>query len=59
MAIGDDWTDEDTFSVIPDPAYSIKVGMGYTNAKYTIPTVGEVRRLIRDLIDTQNRQRKD
>jgi trehalose 6-phosphate synthase/phosphatase len=56
MTIGDDWTDEDTFSVIPDSAYSIKVGMGYTKAKYTIPSVGEVRRLIRDMIDTQSNQ---
>ncbi|NIO19762.1 MAG: bifunctional alpha,alpha-trehalose-phosphate synthase (UDP-forming)/trehalose-phosphatase, partial [Candidatus Aenigmarchaeota archaeon] len=26
LAIGDDWTDEDTFAVLPESAYSIKVG---------------------------------
>ncbi|MFC1616614.1 bifunctional alpha,alpha-trehalose-phosphate synthase (UDP-forming)/trehalose-phosphatase [Candidatus Margulisiibacteriota bacterium] len=51
MAIGDDWTDEDLFTIMPDNAYSIKVGYGYTNAKYNIANVQEVRTLLKDILD--------
>jgi trehalose 6-phosphate synthase/phosphatase len=49
LAIGDDWTDEDTFGVVPSWAYSIKVGIGYTKAKYTIASVEEARNLLVEL----------
>ncbi len=53
LAIGDDWTDEDTFSVIPEDMYSIKVGAGYTKARYTIRSLREVRKLIEELSEQQ------
>jgi trehalose 6-phosphate synthase/phosphatase len=46
LAIGDDWTDEDLFAVLPDSAYSIKVGMSPSKAKFNLDSVQEVRALI-------------
>jgi trehalose 6-phosphate synthase/phosphatase len=37
LAIGDDWTDEDIFSVMPDSAYTIKIGLASTRARFTMP----------------------
>jgi trehalose 6-phosphate synthase/phosphatase len=42
LCIGDDTTDEDLFSVLPEAAYSIRVGLGGTCARHTIGTVDEV-----------------
>ena len=50
MAIGDDWTDEDTFSVMPDEAITIKVGHAASKAKYHLDTVGDVREFLKRLI---------
>ena len=50
MALGDDWTDEDMFQALPDSAYSIKVGGSPTRAKFNIPDVFGVRKLLKDLI---------
>jgi trehalose 6-phosphate synthase/phosphatase len=49
VAIGDDWTDEDTFDVVPAWAYSIRVGIGYTKAKYTIPLPEDARNLLKEM----------
>ncbi|MEQ9148783.1 MAG: trehalose-phosphatase, partial [Cytophagales bacterium] len=46
MAIGDDITDEDTFKVMPENAYTIKVGLGETIAKYKIEGIRGVANLI-------------
>lgn len=46
FAAGDDWTDEDTFHVLPEGAYSLKVGMESSEAKYNIKGVDEVRTLL-------------
>ena len=51
MAIGDDWTDEDTFSVLPKTAYSIKVGARPTQARFSLDSVPFVLWLLRRLID--------
>ncbi|UCD19602.1 MAG: bifunctional alpha,alpha-trehalose-phosphate synthase (UDP-forming)/trehalose-phosphatase [candidate division WOR-3 bacterium] len=48
IAMGDDWTDEDTFEVVPEKAYSIKIGIGYTKAKYTIPSPQDARNLLKE-----------
>lgn len=50
MAIGDDFTDEDMFRVLPYNAYSVKVGMSDSNAKFNLYNQTEVRNLIKDLI---------
>jgi len=49
LAVGDDWTDEDTFAVVPDFAYSIKVGFGLSKARYNLNSVDKVRQLLQEL----------
>jgi trehalose-phosphatase/alpha,alpha-trehalose-phosphate synthase [UDP-forming] len=50
LAIGDDWTDEDTFKVMPKSAYTIRVGYAYTQANYNIKSFRQVRNLLGKLI---------
>lgn len=50
LAIGDDWTDEDLFKVLPDPAYSIKVGLGMSKARFYLANHLEVRELLKELV---------
>jgi trehalose 6-phosphate synthase/phosphatase len=49
MACGDDWTDEDTFKVLPEDAYSIKVGSSASAAKYSVPNYESIRSLLQTL----------
>jgi trehalose 6-phosphate synthase/phosphatase len=49
LAVGDDWTDEDTFKAMPKSAYSIRVGYAYTQANYNIKSVKQVRQLLTKL----------
>lgn len=49
LAVGDDWTDEDLFKILPDQAYSIKVGYGPTQAKYDLESPQDCRNLLRRL----------
>ncbi|MBN1897785.1 MAG: bifunctional alpha,alpha-trehalose-phosphate synthase (UDP-forming)/trehalose-phosphatase [Spirochaetes bacterium] len=49
MAIGDDWTDEDIFISLPESAFSIRVGLYPTRAKYTIDSVTKVLSLLKKL----------
>jgi len=46
LAIGDDLTDEDVFEVLPERAYSIKVGFDISKAKFNLDSYIEVRRLL-------------
>jgi trehalose 6-phosphate synthase/phosphatase len=50
MAIGDDYTDEDTFEAMPDSAITIKVGYNETAAKYNITAVEDVLILLEKLV---------
>ena len=50
IAIGDDWTDEDTFAVMPQDAVTIKVGHSASKAKYHLDTVQEVRAFLKKLV---------
>ena len=50
LAIGDDWTDEDLFAVLPESAYSIKVGMSPSKAKFNLDSVTDVRLLLKQLV---------
>lgn len=49
MAIGDDWTDEDTFKAMPENAYTIKVGSTQSAAKYSVTNYEDVRNLLTEL----------
>lgn len=46
MAIGDDSTDEDTFKALPEDAYTIKVGLDKTAARFNLLGVENVRELL-------------
>lgn len=49
LAIGDDWTDEDLFKVLPETTYSIKVGMSSSYARFNLRNFLEVRKLIEEI----------
>jgi len=54
MAVGDDWTDEDLFKVLPDNAYSIKVVQqlpDHSYSKYYLPNHLEVIELLNQLVN--------
>lgn len=46
---GDDWTDEDVFEILKNSAYSIKVGLGSTKARFSVLSYIEIRRLLRKM----------
>ena len=46
LAIGDDWTDEDLFRALPTTAYSVRVGLAQTVARYYVTSHTAVRRLL-------------
>lgn len=46
LAIGDDYTDEDTFVSLPDTAYTIKVGRGRTAALMRAKNISQIRELL-------------
>lgn len=50
LAVGDDRTDEDVFAVLPESAYSIKVGIVPSKARFNIVSQYRVRELLRELI---------
>lgn len=50
MAVGDDSADEELFIALPQSAYTIKVGLGLSQALYNIPSVNNVRKLLHELI---------
>ena len=50
MAIGDDSTDEDTFKALPESAYTIKVGLDQTEARFNLLGVENVRELLSEVI---------
>lgn len=49
LAAGDDWTDEDLFKVLPNKAYSIKVGRSSSQAKFNVGGYQEIRRLLAEM----------
>lgn len=50
LACGDDWTDEDTFRILPPTAFSIKVGTTSSAAKYRVTDHTEIRTLLKALL---------
>jgi len=49
LAAGDDYTDEEMFQALPDEAYSIKVGLSISNARFQVNTMNEIRLLLKEL----------
>lgn len=50
LALGDDHTDEDIFKVLPESAYTIKVGSNISAAKYFVRNPKEVRAVLKELV---------
>jgi len=50
IVAGDDYTDEEMFAVLPEKAYSIKVGTGISKARFNVDSVGEIRLLLQELV---------
>ena len=51
LAIGDDQTDEDVFGVLPETAYSIKVGPGPSQARFSLDSPSSVLLLLKELVE--------
>jgi trehalose 6-phosphate synthase/phosphatase len=51
LAIGDDGTDEDLFKVLPQKAYSIKVGIGSSYARYNLRNYKKVIKLLKEMVE--------
>ena len=49
LAAGDDVTDEDMFAILPETAYSIKVGFGPTKARLNLDSQVDMVLLLKDL----------
>ncbi|MGD8501104.1 MAG: bifunctional alpha,alpha-trehalose-phosphate synthase (UDP-forming)/trehalose-phosphatase [Phycisphaerales bacterium] len=54
LAAGDDYTDEEMFSALPNGAYSIKVGFTASNARFNVDSVKEIRLLLKRLLGDSN-----
>jgi len=52
LAVGDDRTDEDVFEVLPPQAYTLRVGLGPSKARFSVHSYRQVRQLLRDLVGT-------
>ena len=50
FAAGDDPTDEDLFDVLPESAYSVKVGMSRSRARYHIKDWRALRKVLQEMI---------
>ncbi|MEA1871840.1 MAG: bifunctional alpha,alpha-trehalose-phosphate synthase (UDP-forming)/trehalose-phosphatase [Chloroflexota bacterium] len=50
LALGDDWTDEDTFKALPSTAWSIKVGFGASAARFSLSSPSNATSLLRKLV---------
>ena len=54
LGIGDDWTDEDTFKALPEEAWSLKVGLSGTAARYNLSSQSKVLQLLQEMISTDS-----
>jgi len=49
LAAGDDYTDEEMFGALPKGAYSIKVGLSISKARFNVDNTGNIRSLLKEL----------
>jgi trehalose 6-phosphate synthase/phosphatase len=50
LAVGDDRTDEDLFAAVPADQWTIKVGTGYSTARFSLSTPDDVLHLLQDFL---------
>jgi trehalose 6-phosphate synthase/phosphatase len=53
LAVGDDWTDEDLFRALPSTAYSVRVGLANTAARFHVANHAAVRWILQELLEKQ------
>lgn len=53
LGVGDDWTDEDLFRALPASAFSVRVGVANTAARYYLSGPATVRKMLRELCESQ------
>jgi len=53
LTVGDDRTDEELFAALPEQAYSIKVGLGPSKARFNMISHLDVRMLLKELARRQ------
>jgi len=51
LVLGEDWSDEDIFKILPETAYSIKIKPGSTHARYYLDSLQSARKLLSDLAE--------
>lgn len=51
LVLGEDWSDEDIFKILPEMAYSIKIKPGSTHARYYLDSPQSARKLLFDLAE--------
>lgn len=54
FAGGDDYTDEDLFSSLPQDAFTVKIGLGNTNARYFLKSWQSMRLVLKKFVDISN-----
>lgn len=59
FAAGDDYTDEDMFSVLPPSATSVKLGQGASKATYHLESPDRLRALLKELADQSDNNDSD
>lgn len=50
LCMGDDYTDEDMFRTLPEDAFTIKVGIEDTDARFQIPTIEDALSILKKLV---------
>jgi trehalose 6-phosphate synthase/phosphatase len=55
IAVGDDWTDEELFKALPPSAWTIRVGVTPSNARYNVRDHADVLNLLRKVASVKER----
>ncbi|MEA4925888.1 MAG: bifunctional alpha,alpha-trehalose-phosphate synthase (UDP-forming)/trehalose-phosphatase [Syntrophomonadaceae bacterium] len=59
LGVGDDYTDEDLFISLPEDAFSIKIGLEKTNAKYHLKSWQSMRLILKKFVDISMGENKE
>ncbi|MBN1896466.1 MAG: bifunctional alpha,alpha-trehalose-phosphate synthase (UDP-forming)/trehalose-phosphatase [Candidatus Aenigmarchaeota archaeon] len=54
LAAGDDRTDEDMFNILPDNAFTVKVGIASSHARILAESSGRIRGLLKSILKARN-----
>jgi len=54
LGVGDDWTDEDMFRALPPSAFTIRVGIASTHARFNLRDTREVNTLLEAMVQARD-----